>query len=321
MKIIKIILSVCGILLFITIITNMEMEKLFAILRNVNPYFIIIGFILLAVEVIIRTWKIKKIIAIKGNIGYNDCLNIYLMGMPFGSVTPSRIGDIVRVYTIKQCSGLKMTTSLAIWVIDRFMEVLALFSLASIGLLIFFIHKRVTEDMFHLLIFLACVTVFLIFFIANINRKYTKQILKLFYQIVVPKGVRHRFGSNINLFYAEVSSILKSRLALFNIFMLSLLSWIMVAIRGFIYTLALGLKIKFIYFIFFIPLITAVEILPISIMGIGTRDYMTILLYSSLGVSKEYGLSLSLMLFTMGLIPQMVVGYFIAWQKKLFKIR
>lgn len=93
----------------------------------------------------------------------------------------------------------------------------------------------------------------------------------------------------------------------------------MIAIRGFFYALSIGINIKLIYFVFLIPIINVVEILPISIMGIGTRDWTTIFLYSSLGVSKEYGLSLSLMLFTLGLIPQMLVGYFIAWRKKLFK--
>ncbi len=316
----KLILIICGILLFITIIVNMDIKKLFEIFSQINPYFMSISFIFLIIEILIRALKIKQIIAIKGNIIYNDCLNIYLMGMPFGAITPGRIGDLVRVYTIKQRSGLSMITSLAIWVIDRFMELIALFSLASIGLFIFLMHKRLNDETLNLMTFLAGVTILLVFFVLNLNRKWTKQILKVFYQIVVPKGVRNRFGSNINAFYSEISSILKSKMALFNILILSLLSWIMVAIRGFFYALSLGINVKLIYFIFLIPIINVIEILPISIMGIGTRDWTTIFLYSSLGVSKEYALSLSLMLFTLGLIPQMLVGYFIAWRKKLFKM-
>ena len=319
MKIIKIILLVCGILLFVTIIRSIDIKKLFEIFQKVNFYFIFISFILLAMEVLIRSLKLKRLISLIGNVKFKDCLIIYLMGMPFGSVTPGRIGDLVRVYIIKQKTRLSMTNSFAIWVIDRFMEVIALFSLASIGLLIFLIHQRLNGEVFHLMLFLACITIFLLFFIINLKRKWTKQILKLFYQIVVPHTVREKFSSNVSTFYLNLTTILENQLPLLNILVLSLLSWILVSIRGFIYGLSLGMNVKLIYFIFLVPVINAVEILPISIMGIGTRDYTTILLYSFLGVSKEYGLSLSLMLFILGLIPQMVVGYFIAWRKKLFK--
>ncbi|MDI6735887.1 MAG: lysylphosphatidylglycerol synthase transmembrane domain-containing protein [bacterium] len=317
MKIIKIILFICGILLFVTIIRGIDIKKLFEILQRVNFYFIFIGFILLALEVLIRSLKLKRLISLMGNIKLKDCFIIYLMGMPFGSVTPGRIGDLVRVYTIKQKTRLSMTNSFAIWVLDRFMEVLALFGLASIGLLVFLVHQRLNGEVFHLLLFLACITIFLLFFIINLKRKWIKQILKLFYQIVVPHPVREKFSSNVSTFYLNLTAILENQLQLLNILILSLLSWILVGIRGFIYGLSLGMDIKLIYFILLVPVINAVEILPISIMGIGTRDYTTILLYSSLGVSKEYGLSLSLMLFILGLIPQMVVGYFIAWQNKL----
>jgi uncharacterized membrane protein YbhN (UPF0104 family) len=60
-----------------------------------------------------------------------------------------------------------------------------------------------------------------------------------------------------------------------------------------------------------------VELIPISVMGLGTREYALILLFSTLGVSKEYAISLSLMTFILGPIPLSLAGYFIALREHL----
>jgi uncharacterized protein (TIRG00374 family) len=63
------------------------------------------------------------------------------------------------------------------------------------------------------------------------------------------------------------------------------------------YTLALSfhLEVDIIYFFLFMPLISAVTLLPISIGGLGVREYMTILFFTHLGVSKHFAFAFSLM--------------------------
>lgn len=57
------------------------------------------------------------------------------------------------------------------------------------------------------------------------------------------------------------------------------------------------LEVNILYFFLFVPIISAVTLLPISIGGLGVRDYMTILLFTHMGISKHFALAFSLLIF------------------------
>lgn len=58
--------------------------------------------------------------------------------------------------------------------------------------------------------------------------------------------------------------------------------------------LALGLNVPPVNLIFFISLLSLSRILPISIMGVGTRDALSVFLFGSIGVAREQALSFSI---------------------------
>jgi len=76
---------------------------------------------------------------------------------------------------------------------------------------------------------------------------------------------------------------------------LSLLIQMITPITFYITALSLGLEINIIYFFVFLPIIGAVTLLPISIGGLGLREYMTMLLFASLGVSAHLAFAMSLL--------------------------
>jgi len=70
----------------------------------------------------------------------------------------------------------------------------------------------------------------------------------------------------------------------------------------YITALSLGIKINIIYFLIFIPIISAVTLLPISIGGLGLRDATTIFFFTKIGVSKNLAFAMSLLSFIFLLI-------------------
>jgi hypothetical protein len=72
--------------------------------------------------------------------------------------------------------------------------------------------------------------------------------------------------------------------------------------------LALGLKIKIIYFLIFIPIIGAISLLPISIGGLGLRDASAVYFFAKIGVEKNLALALSLLNFFFILIYGILGG-------------
>jgi uncharacterized membrane protein YbhN (UPF0104 family) len=56
----------------------------------------------------------------------------------------------------------------------------------------------------------------------------------------------------------------------------------------------MGIPIDFIYFVLFLPLVTLVSLVPISIGGLGIREAVMVALFAAVGVSKADVLSVSL---------------------------
>ncbi|MCM8780031.1 MAG: flippase-like domain-containing protein [Candidatus Omnitrophica bacterium] len=62
----------------------------------------------------------------------------------------------------------------------------------------------------------------------------------------------------------------------------------------YIISCSLGISIRAVYFFIFIPIISAITMLPISIGGLGLRDAMTVVLFSKVGLSKDLAFAMSL---------------------------
>ncbi len=77
-------------------------------------------------------------------------------------------------------------------------------------------------------------------------------------------------------------------------FLLQVLSPLCVYFIG----LALGIKISFIYFLIFLPIIGAITLLPIAIGGLGLREGLFVVYFAKAGVIKQLALAMSLLSFS-----------------------
>jgi uncharacterized membrane protein YbhN (UPF0104 family) len=80
-------------------------------------------------------------------------------------------------------------------------------------------------------------------------------------------------------------------------------------------TQVLGINVQFRYVLLMMPMITIVEILPISIAGIGTRDAAAIYFFGVVGVESAQAVGFSLLYVLVGTYLVAAFG-FVAW---LFK--
>lgn len=62
--------------------------------------------------------------------------------------------------------------------------------------------------------------------------------------------------------------------------------------------LSLGIKVNFIYFLIFLPIIGAVTLLPIAIGGLGLREGLFVVYFAKAGVVKQLALAMSLLSFS-----------------------
>ncbi|MEI6831329.1 MAG: lysylphosphatidylglycerol synthase transmembrane domain-containing protein [Candidatus Omnitrophota bacterium] len=72
---------------------------------------------------------------------------------------------------------------------------------------------------------------------------------------------------------------------------------------------SLGLKVNFIYFLIFLPIIGAVTLIPISIGGLGLREGLFVVYFAKAGVIKQLALAMSLLSFSFVLIYAAIGGF------------
>jgi hypothetical protein len=89
----------------------------------------------------------------------------------------------------------------------------------------------------------------------------------------------------------------KKKLMCENI-LFSILIQIIGPVSFYIIARAIGIKVNFIYFLIFLPIIGAITMLPISIGGLGLRDASTIYLFAKAGVPKDLAFAMSLLNFS-----------------------
>ncbi len=79
---------------------------------------------------------------------------------------------------------------------------------------------------------------------------------------------------------------------------LSFLIQFLVPVFTYLIALSLGINISFIYFLIFIPIISAITLLPIAIGGLGLREGLFVVYFAKAGVIKQLALAMSLLSFS-----------------------
>ncbi len=303
-----------GLFLFVFVILSIKFDEFFRIIRGVNIWWVLGGVTLIPVEAFLKSWKLKIMVNTHAQFSWRGTIKTYLVGLPFGAVTPGKVGDLAKIYVIKRATSLNTITGLAILVAERLIELMTLLVLALIGLT--FILMSSQQKIFFLgpIILIAVV---LVGSTAVLNANISRRISRSIYRFLIPERYRMQLKDSFNIFYGGISKLMESKKVIYQSFILSTLAWVVISSRAFLYARSINIQVGFLYFLLLIPAVIAVELLPISIMGMGTREYALIVLFAAFGVGKEHAVSLSLMSFLLGPVPPTIMGYFLALRDHL----
>jgi uncharacterized protein (TIRG00374 family) len=134
---------------------------------------------------------------------------------------------------------------------------------------------------------------------------------------------RKVFSKKLTTLFSDLKIVLfefkKQRKLAFVVSALSVISWLCLFLRNYLYACALGINVSFIYFLFIWPIIFLITLLPISIIGIGVRDVALILFFAFLGISKEHAVSLSVLEIILFLLFPVTIGFFVAFREYSFQ--
>ncbi len=277
-------LVVIGIALFVYILSRVGLRSIAEVMLSADPWYLLLLIPLLAANVLTKGLKWKEIIrAHSTDYPILSSCKIFLIGLFTGLVTPARAGDIIRVFYLRKSNNISTAKAVSTVFIDRLLDIITLVVLLGISVAVLGTYISIP------LYFSLFTFLFLIAFFVAMKRGLIEKVLKFLFSLFAPE----KYRPALREFYHNAKNSDKG--LILTAFLLGLVTWGLTIGEGYLIVLSLGLKIPISYLALSIPIITIVEILPISISGMGTREATCIFLFSLIGIKADEAVAFSLL--------------------------
>lgn len=295
--------SISALLLFF-LFRSIDFSKTFLYIRTIQCLYFgyaLAIFVLLTYVGIIRWHILLK--AIEHNATFGRIVVAYCGGLFFNVCLPSSIGgDVARAIDLSL--DTKNTAAVFATVfLDRLLGFLALVVVATLGFLYGSLNG-VTEDA-KSFIFIAILGVLLCIVFLMFFSKRTFNLCNKLVPFQTIKTMLEKFHASCYVFRSE-------KKALFLAFVLSIVIQGAFSFVMYFIGVSLGISVHLVYYLVFIPIVSAISILPIAVGGLGTRDYAAVILFSAVGVAKDRVVAMTLLnfalLFFVGIVGGIVYG-------------
>lgn len=281
-----------GILLFVFILSKLDFKYYLFNLPQINWFFLSFCLPLIFINLLLNVFRWQLILKKQGIIyKISKTFNLYLAGLYMGSVTPGRLGELGKAYYIKK-DDHQVNNSFLISFIDKVFDLIFVLFVAALSM-IYFSEIKIKYSLWWLLIIIPFTISYWV-----IKRYFTHHHIKL-----------------IDWLKSLIDGLKK--FSLFDsicIFILTAFSWLTYYCIAYVITISLGIKnINFLYSSMVMNLSSLTAVLPISIMGVGTRDSIFVFFYYLKGQPKELSVAVSMLILLSNII---LIGCgLVAWLK------
>ncbi|MFX0140710.1 MAG: lysylphosphatidylglycerol synthase transmembrane domain-containing protein [Candidatus Hodarchaeota archaeon] len=279
-----------GLALIAFVLTKINPNAFITLWRSLNLNYLIFAFFISIFDRVIVTYRWKILLESKGvNFPLFILLEISLVGQFIGRFLPSSLApDAIKIYSLSKHIPNR-TESLSSVIVDRFAGFLALLIMALCAIEIFsnfyYDSSPAILNLELILILLFLTSCFVI--LGN------KVIHKIFLSFKFLN--KYHWGKIILEFYESIYNYREHKMVFLKTLIISFFVQVFRSIFVYIVSLALNLDVSIIYFFIFIPAITIILMLPITLGGIGVAEMAYIYFFSHAGLSVDAALSLSML--------------------------
>jgi hypothetical protein len=272
--------------LLYVIISKTGLEKVLFALKTVNPLLFLVASLSYVVSVYFSSRRLQLLLP--GGFAMRKLFSLYLIGSFFNTILPGLIGgDAIKAYYLSKDTA-KASTAVASVFMDRYIGFAAMMFLGMSAYPFGFRYFRGSyiEWLLPLIAFLFVAGSFLILGL-RIGSRFT--FLSEFYDY-------------FHLYKGRSDAVAKT-------FFLSLLVQVVGICAAYLLSLGLKLEVPLLAFFIFIPIITTLATLPVSISGLGVREASFVLLFGFIGVSPAQATALSFSWFlstALGSLPGLI---------------
>lgn len=269
-----------GLILFLIILSKVDLEEVFQNIKNINSFYLILALLMTFPTIFNKAlcWNyIKKQQGIKYSL--KNSFLMYCSGIYVGLITPGRIGEVAKALYLKK-DGYSMGKSLVSAILDRLTDFVFLLIFLLFGSLFFL---TIFQKQILILILGIIISIFL--FVIFLKIGLIKFVLKKLFYILIPQKHQMSWKTNFQDF-VDGLKIYKFKNYLI-IFLITAFSWIFYYLQMYLLAKGVGLSVPFLYLAIAVTVAGFITLIPISISGIGTRDAALIILFSPFLIAKE----------------------------------
>lgn len=282
-------LRLIGILLFIIIILNVDLKKIWEVFLKADHLILLLIVCMNLIVVSFRSLRWSKLVKIQGlSFSFIKAFFGYLRSLYFGNITPARAGELLRVHYLLKYVNTNFAVALSGVLFDKMLDMYFLLILGMFG---FFISNFLQGEFFVVIkwfFFLMVVVIpaFLIF------PEIIKPLLGLFPDY---KNLRNRSISWLTNFFNSMKCFLSYKTIIPAL--LTLCTYLFFFIQCYLVAYSINLGIDFFYLSLCVVFFSIVSVLPVSISNFGTREFVLITMFGYKHINSEFAVSFSLLFF------------------------
>jgi hypothetical protein len=275
-------------LLFVYIFRKIDFHQFGATLRNARLGVLVIAFLVLWIGHYICIYRWRMLMRpLMPVLSVSRLFGIYCIGLFFNLTFPTVVGgDVVKMYYAGRPSK-SYAQSFAATFLDRDAGMLAMMLIACSAILIY--PVAVPRIPVPLIVWGA----FIIFVLINIGI-----FAPRFHRILT--GLLGRFGLariavKVDMISNAFQIMGKHKLVLVGSLLISIFNQLLVIAVTWIMALGLRIHVPPSYFLVFIPVVTLISMVPVSLNGMGLREYGFMSLFGAVGVPAASCIALGIL--------------------------
>jgi hypothetical protein len=267
-------------------------------MRGARLLYITAAVALIIGDLVLGAYRWQRLLRALGiSIPLSTLTASYFVGLFFNNFLPTSMGgDVVRIYDVARYSR-QPSASAASVVAERALSALAQGLIALVGLALGYeVTKRFVGEIAALFAVLCLVLVALL-----LGDHWGRKISLLRGRVMEALG--------------SISFCLRDKsLALWVVFV-SLFFHAVIVLINYAIFLALGADVSLAYCFLVIPIILFITLLPVSINGLGIREWAYIYFFGRLGLSMAEAVAASLLFFTLLILVSLIGGVIFALRR------
>ncbi|MCE5259352.1 MAG: flippase-like domain-containing protein [Chloroflexi bacterium] len=283
--------------LLVIIAFTVDLSQVWQVVRQAKWLYLALAWLLYQLGILVRSFRWQELLRLNGiKIPFAKLIELYYVGTFFNNFLPTGFGgDVVKMVELSHAgtdSELAVSTVLA----DRLIGLAMLLLMAL--LVLPFGFRLVPTSV--ILVLLAIILGFAVGMGLLMSRSFIAYISR--WNLIGKQLARPKIASFLASFRNyHFRSLGKAWLA-------SLLFNLLLIVVYILLGRAAGVDINPIYFFLFIPIISTLTVLPISVSGLGVREGSYVLLFGKAGVATSQALAMSLLFYALNVVTGLTGG-------------